>query len=174
MSDRQPPAQRMNISFSSSDVKIEKASLNLKRKAGDGGFDPRAIAMAERRLSAAKDLFPKIAAGDIDVITYALSQLEHATQTKEWFERMQWAAAELKANSVMFQYPLVARVAESLCEFFELAGDINLLGREVISLHLKALQIAMEKGSQAVTEEDEVELLSGLAKASMKALQGNN
>ena len=169
MSER---SSQPEIVFSdAAEIKISKATNMLKKKAGSGGFDPRAIAAAEKRLSEAKNLFPKIAASDIQVIGYALNQLQHATQTKEWMDRIQWAAAELRSNGTMFQYPLVAAVAHSLCEFFDKAKQLSALGRKVVALHLQTLQIALEQGPRAVTKNDETELLSGLAKASAKAMQ---
>jgi 5,10-methylene-tetrahydrofolate dehydrogenase/methenyl tetrahydrofolate cyclohydrolase len=170
MSEQNSP--RPEIVFSDApEVHISKATNLLKKKAGSGGFDPRAVAAAEKRMAEAANLFPKIAASDIEVISYALRQLEHATQTKEWMERIQWAAAELKSNSIMFQYPLVAAVAQSLCEFFEKSKALTALGREVVALHLQTLRIALEQGPRAVTKNDETQLLSGLGKASAKALQ---
>lgn len=152
------------------DVKVTKASFTLKKKAGSGGFDPRALALAEKRLADAKKMFPTIAAGDIEAITYALKQLEHATQTKEWIDRIQWAAAELKINSAMFQYPLVTEVTSSLYEFLAKMKTLTPLGREVIALHLQTLMLAMEQGARPVTQDDKTNLLYGLGKAVEKAL----
>lgn len=171
MPDKQRPASasQPEIVFSEA-VRVEPKSFSLRKKAGTGGFDPKAIAAAEKRLADAKNMFPKIAAGDIDVISYAVSQLEHATQTKEWMERIQWAAAELMSNGTMFQYPLVGAVAQSLYNFMGKATNLSTLGREVILLHLHTLRVALEKGPRAITKEDQSELLDGLAKACAKAL----
>lgn len=145
----------------------------LKRKVGNGGFDPKAIALAEQRLSEAKNLFPQIAADDIQAIQVAMTQLVHATQTKEWLERITWAAVELRSNGAMFQYPLVTAVAELLYLFLLELKKVTPLSQQVIQLHHNALLIAMDHGPRAITNTDEIELLHGLRKAAKKALAEN-
>jgi hypothetical protein len=161
----------LEISFIDPDVKIVKATSSLKKKAGSGGFDPRSVAMAEKRLAEAKSMFPKIAASDIEVIGYALRQLEHATQTKQWLERIQWSAIELKSNGAMFQYPLVTAVASSLCTMLDQIQILTPKAQEVTELHLKTLILVLKEGPRTITEHDENGLIAGLKKAVRKVLQ---
>lgn len=151
------------------DVTIIKAGYELKIKAGSGGFSPVAIAAAERRLEEAKSSFPTIARRDIQEIEEILLLLEQGEISKSLLWRVYAAGLELKLNSQMFQYPLVTAVSDSLCKFTDSVSLMSDLAAEVIALHLRTLKIAIEQGPRAITEQDKVELLSGLEKASEKA-----
>ncbi len=154
-----PTAAQPRIDF------VESTQSERKRFSfSKGGFDPQAVAAAEKRLAEAAAMFPKIAAGDLDVIAYALGQLEHATQIKQWLERMQWAAAELKSNGDMFQYPLVGAIAHSLYTYLESNSDVSVeTARRIVALHLKTMRDALEKGPGAITADDYATWLKPLA-----------
>jgi hypothetical protein len=173
MPNKQPPEFDIAFVDGDDDKHILPPSHALKRKVGHGGFDPKAIAAAEKRLFDAKAMFPQIATSDIDAIDVALKQLEHAPDRKEWIERIQWAAMELRSNGTMFQYPLVTAVAESLYLFVARIRKMTDLKKQVIQLHHNALHIAMGHGPRDVLPSDEAELLNGLRKAAEKALQSN-
>ncbi|MDB5478685.1 MAG: hypothetical protein JWM96_1180 [Alphaproteobacteria bacterium] len=153
------------------EVIIIKASQELKRKAGTGGFDPAAIKNAETRLEAASLMFPAAAEQDISLIEEALELIAAKKPWKDIKLTIQAATVELKSHSIMFRFPLVTVIAESLLRFCGGLTEIQPLAGEVIGLHLKTLRIAINQGPRAITDNDRVALLSGLEKASAKVLR---
>lgn len=161
------------MSESEGEVRVLKASYALKHKVGDGGFSPEAVKAATVRLESAVDLFPTIAAGDLAAIEQALAMIQSGDVSKNVLTKVYSACVELKSHSSMFKFPLVTMVAESLCVFLDAIQEVSEIVRQIISLHLKTLKIAIAEGPRAITEKDKDELLSGLEKASAKALEAS-
>lgn len=154
------------------DVRIIKASFALKIKVGSGGFDPRNVQKAEKSLAMSTHLFPSVASQDIELIKQTLREFQQSNTSSNSVRTILGAAAELRSHSTMFQFPLVSKVAESLLEFCEKVNEMSPLVEEIVLLHLRTLQIAMDEGPRAINGNDRVELLSGLEKACEKALKG--
>lgn len=152
-------------------VRIVKASYALKHKAGDGGFAPEAVKAATQRLENAVEMFPTIAAGDLEAIEEALKAIRLGDLSKDILNKVYGACVELKSHGSMFQFPLVTKVAESLCAFLDAIEKTSTTIREIIALHLETLKLAIAQGPGAITEKDKAELLSGLEKACAKALE---
>lgn len=150
---------------------IIKAVHKLKIKTGPGGFDQRNIMMARKRLAEAAHMFPAVAAQDLTMLDEALLSAKSGADSIETKQRILAACTEIKAHSVMFQFPLVAEIAESLilfCDNLKMYSDV---AYEVIAEYLKALRIAIGEGPRAITPHDRDSLLQDLSKATDKVLR---
>lgn len=145
--------------------RIIKASYVLKIKVGGGGFCPKDLDKAKNTLAQAVHMFPAIAEQDVNRIRKTIYQVQQDGDQDAAIGAIQSAAAELLSHSLMFRFPLVGMVAESLVTFCEKITHITDLAAEVIFLHLRTLQIAIDEGPRAIREDDRAELLDGLHRA---------
>lgn len=155
----------------SDDVIITKAVHKLKIKTGPGGFDRDKVVQAKSRLESSADMFPEVAADDLELIEQALQLLKQENPPRHVLEKIMAAGVELKAHSAMFQFPLVTEVADSLLKFCMGVKTLSPIMREVISHHLNALKIAIGQGPRAITPQDHQDLLQDLEKVSQKVLR---
>ena len=152
-------------------TKIIKASYVLKIKAGEGGFCPKDLKKAKHTMAQAVHMFPSIAEQDVNRIRETIYQLRRDGDQDAAISAIQSAAAELLSHSLMFRFPLVGMVAESLVVFCERITHVTDLAAEVILLHLRTLQIAIDEGPRAIREDDREELLEGLHRACESTLR---
>lgn len=157
--------------MSDPEVRVLKASYALKQKVGDGGFSAQAVKTATERLESAVDMFPTIAASDLAAIEQALKVIQTGDLSKPVLNKVYSACVELKSHGAMFKFPLVTMVADSLCVFLDAIKNVSMTIREVIALHLQTLKIAIAQGPRAITDKDKAELMSGLNKACVKAIE---
>jgi hypothetical protein len=151
-------------------VRIIRATNELKLKVGGGGFSPIAVMNATKRLENSSNLFPLTAEHDLELIQEALRMIEEEANFYEIIRKIRGACNELKSHSAMFKFPLVGKVADSLYDFCEKVTEFSPLIIQVIALHLKTLKIAIDQGPRAITAQDNQSLLVGLEMASTKAL----
>lgn len=147
------------------DVRISTPDNALKHKLGHGGFNPRNIEKAEKRLVAARREFPVIARRELHVINASLLALYDPTHLlKEIFA----AAVDLKANGGLFHYDVIAAIADSLIGFTETLNTIDADSLTIIQLHYDALQLVFARGHDVMTPTQRNELMDGLRKAVTK------
>ncbi len=153
------------------EVRIIRATNELKLKVGGGGFSKIAVNNAEKRLDNASAVFPVAAEHDMTLIQDALRMIEDENVNfYEVLRKIRGACIELKSHSIMFKFPLVGKVAESLYEFCDKITAFTPLIIQVIALHLKTLKIAIDQGPRAIMPTDHKSLLVGLEMACSKAL----
>ena len=147
------------------DVHILPADNRLKQKLGHGGFDGINVKKAEKRLAEARTEFPSIARRELHTINASLMALyDPGRLLRDIFA----ASVDLKSNSGLFSYHVIAAVADSLTHFTEKLEQVDDKSLTIIQLHYDALQLVFDRGHDVMSQEQRVELLSGLQRAVKK------
>ena len=115
----------------------------LKEKIGGGGttgLDFSAIKRAEAAMNVRKEEFTGWMVEDVNKLARARDTFG-AKRTSETFGALYHAAHDLSGQSATFNFPLVARVAASLCKFTDGAGTGESLPLNLIDAHVNAIKI---------------------------------
>ena len=92
----------------------------LKAKVGGGfGIDASAIARAEEALKAMSGQFGQWLQDEIDKLDAAQADIRAKGFTPETAEALYFRAHDLKGLGATYQYPLVTRMAGSLCKLLD-------------------------------------------------------
>jgi len=94
-------------------------TLRLKVGGGFGGIDANAIAKAEEALKAMSSQFGQWLQDEIDKLDAAQAAIRAEGFTPETAERLYFRAHDLKGLGTTYQYPLVTRLAGSLCKLLD-------------------------------------------------------
>ena len=94
-------------------------TLRLKVGGGFGGSDANAIAKAEEALKAMSSQFGQWLQDEIDKLDAAQAAIRAEGFTPETAERLYFRAHDLKGLGTTYQYPLVTRLAGSLCKLLD-------------------------------------------------------
>ena len=115
----------------------------LKAKVGGGtvtGLDLSAIKRAEQAIAELKEEFAGWIVEDVEKLGAARDAFA-ANRSAETFGTLYRAAHDLKGQGATFDFPLVARVAASLCKFTDGAGAGASLPLNLIDAHVDAIRI---------------------------------
>lgn len=117
----------------------------LKAKVGSGGLDPSAIKRAEQALEDLKGEFAGWMVKDVN----RLSQMRNAYEAQRdhaGLSNLYRAAHDLKGQAATFDFPLVARVASSLCKLTDESDHGGVLPMPLIDAHVDAIKIIVRDG----------------------------
>ena len=114
--------------------------LKAKVGGGVGGLDLSAIKRAEAAIDELKEEFAGWIVEDVNKLTAARDAFA-AKRTTDTFGTLYRAAHDLKGQGATFDFPLVARVAASLCKFTDGAGAGESLPLNLIDAHVDAIKI---------------------------------
>jgi chemotaxis protein histidine kinase CheA len=114
--------------------------LKAKVGGGAGGLDLSAIKRAEAAIEELKEEFAGWIVEDMNKLTAARDAFA-AHRTADTFGTLYRAAHDLKGQGATFDFPLVARVAASLCKFTDGAGTGEALPLNLIDAHVDAIKI---------------------------------
>jgi len=115
----------------------------LKAKVGGGavmGLDLSAIKRAEQAIEELKEEFAGWIVEDVDKLTAARDAFA-ANRNADTFGTLYRAAHDLKGQGATFDFPLVARVAASLCKFTDGSSTGEALPLNLIDAHVNAIKI---------------------------------
>jgi chemotaxis protein histidine kinase CheA len=114
----------------------------LKAKAGGGGtIDRAAVARAEKAFTALKSEFSTWMEDDVARLLSARNHLD-ATRTEKARDALFRASHDLKGQGTTFGYPLITRMAASLCRMIEDRAPAD-LPLALIDAHVNAIHIVM-------------------------------
>jgi len=91
----------------------------MKVGGGFGGIDANAIAKAEEALKAMSSQFGQWLQDEIVKLEQAQTAIREAGYTPETAEALYYRAHDLKGLGSTYQYPLVTRLAGSLCKLLD-------------------------------------------------------
>ena len=94
-------------------------TLRLKVGGGFGGIDANAIAKAEEALKAMSSQFGQWLQDEIDKLDQAQTAIRAEGFTPRTAEDLYFRAHDLKGLGATYQYPLVTRLAGSLCKLLD-------------------------------------------------------
>ena len=94
-------------------------TLRLKVGGNFGGIDPNAIARAEAALKAMSSQFGQWLEDEIFKLEKAQSDIRDQGYTSQTAEALYFRAHDLKGLGATYQYPLVTRLAGSLCKMMD-------------------------------------------------------
>jgi chemotaxis protein histidine kinase CheA len=94
-------------------------TLRAKVGGGFGAIDARAIAKAEEALAAMAGQFSQWLQDELDKLEAARAAIKAQGLTAETAEQLYFRAHDLKGLGGTYQYPLVTRIAGSLCKLLD-------------------------------------------------------
>lgn len=94
-------------------------TLRMKVGGGFGGIDANAIAKAEEALKAMSSQFGEWLKDEIVKLEQAQTAIRDTGYTAETAEGLYYRAHDLKGLGSTYQYPLVTRLAGSLCKLLD-------------------------------------------------------
>lgn len=104
----------------SSPAQVIRPPNTLRQKVGGGlGIDAAAIAKAEQALKAMSEQFGQWLQDEIDKLDAAQAAIRAQGYTPETAEALYFRAHDLKGLGTTYQYPLVTRLAASLCRLLD-------------------------------------------------------
>lgn len=121
----------------------------LKAKVGGGfGIDAGAIARAEEALKAMSTQFGQWLQDEIDKLDKAQADIRAKGYTPETAEALYYRAHDLKGLGATYQYPLVTRMAASLCKMLDDPAKRMAAPVMILDAHVDAIRAVVRDGIQ--------------------------
>jgi hypothetical protein len=121
----------------------------LRAKVGGfGGIDANAIAKAEAALKARSDQFGQWLQDEIVKLDQAQADIRAKGYTSETAEALYFRAHDLKGLGATYQYPLVTRIAGSLCRMMDDADKRMQAPIAVLDAHVDGIRAVVRDGLQ--------------------------
>ena len=118
-------------------------TLRLKVGGGFGGIDAAAIAKAEEALQAMSAQFSQWLQDEIAKLEAAQTAIRDQGYTPETAEALYFRAHDLKGLGTTYQYPLVTRLAGSLCKLLDASEKRMAAPVVLIDAHIDAIRAAV-------------------------------
>ena len=124
----------------------------LKAKVGGGGFDALAIQRAEEAIDELK----------VEFAGWIIEDVNRLIETRDAYEsqlnndrlgNLYRAAHDLKGQATTFDFPLVARVASSLCKLTDDTSSAIDLAFPLIDAHVDAIRVIVRDGIKDPTNQ---------------------
>ena len=117
----------------------------LKAKVGSGGLDISAIKRGEQAIEELKDEFAGWMIEDVNRLMQTRDAYEARRET-EILGNLYRAAHDLKGQAATFNFPLVARVASSLCKLTDELDHTVAVPMPLIDAHVDAIKVIVREG----------------------------
>ena len=117
----------------------------LKAKVGSGGLDASVIKRAEEAVDELKDEFASWMTEDVQRLADARNTYE-ANRSQASLGTLYRAAHDLKGQAATFDFPLVARVASSLCKLTDESEQSLEMPLTLIDAHVDAIKVIVRDG----------------------------
>ncbi len=124
----------------SSNVFRPPNALRAKVGGGFGGIDANAIAKAEEALKAMSSQFGQWLQDELAKLDQAQSDIRAKGYTAETAEALYFRAHDLKGLGATYQYPLVTRIAGSLCRILDDADKRLQAPLPLVDAHIDAIK----------------------------------
>lgn len=115
-------------------------TLRLKVGGGFGGIDAGAIAKAEEALKAMSAQFGQWLQDEIVKLDKAQADIRAQGYNEQTAEALYFRAHDLKGLGTTYQYPLVTRLAGSLCKMMDEPGKRMAAPLVLIDAHVDAIK----------------------------------
>jgi len=115
-------------------------TLRLKVGGGFGGIDASAIAKAEAALKAMSSQFGQWLQDEITKLDAAQAGIREKGLNVETAEELYFRAHDLKGLGSTYQYPLVTRLAASLCKLLDEPGKRAEAPQMLLDAHIDAIR----------------------------------
>lgn len=115
-------------------------TLRLKVGGGFGGIDANAIAKAEAALKAMSSQFGQWLQDEITKLDAAQAGIRAKGLNAETAEELYFRAHDLKGLGATYQYPLVTRLAGSLCKLLDEPGKRAEAPLMLLDAHIDAIR----------------------------------
>ncbi len=124
----------------SSNVFRPPNALRAKVGGGFGGIDANAIARAEEALKAMSAQFGQWLQDELVKLDQAHTDIRAKGYTAETAEALYFRAHDLKGLGATYQYPLVTRIAGSLCRILDDADKRMQAPLPLVDAHIDAIK----------------------------------
>ena len=124
----------------SSNVFRPPNALRAKVGGGFGGIDANAIAKAEEALKAMSAHFGQRLQDELVKLDQAQTDIRAKGYTAETAEALYFRAHDLKGLGATYQYPLVTRIAGSLCRMMDDADKRMQAPAALLDAHIDAIR----------------------------------
>lgn len=114
--------------------------LRAKVGGGFGGIDASAIARAEQALKAMSAQFGQWLNDEVAKLDKAQADIRSQGYTPETAEALYFRAHDLKGLGTTYEYPLVTRIAASLCRMLDDADKRMQAPLAVVDAHIDAIK----------------------------------
>lgn len=115
-------------------------TLRLKVGGGFGGIDANAIAKAEAALKAMSAQFGQWLQDEITKLDAAQAAIRAEGLNAQTAEALYFRAHDLKGLGTTYQYPLVTRLAGSLCKLLDEPGKRTEAPVRLLNAHIDAIK----------------------------------
>ena len=115
-------------------------TLRLKVGGGFGGIDANAIAKAEAALKAMSAQFGQWLQDEITKLDAAQTAIRNEGLNAQTAEGLYFRAHDLKGLGTTYQYPLVTRLAGSLCKLLDEPGKRTEAPLRLLNAHIDAIK----------------------------------
>jgi len=123
--------------------------LRAKVGGGFGGIDANAIARAEEALKAMSAQFGQWLNDEVSKLDKAQADIRSQGYTPETAEALYFRAHDLKGLGTTYEYPLVTRIAGSLCRMLDDADKRMQAPLAVIDAHIDAIKAVVRDKIQS-------------------------
>jgi hypothetical protein len=122
----------------------------LRLKVGGGGIDPSAIAKAEAALKALSSNFAAWLNDELVKLEAARGRIHAEGLTQEACDNLYLRAHDLKGLGATYDFPLVTRMAGSLCKLIDDASKRANAPMVLVDAHIDAIRAVVRDGIKTV------------------------
>jgi hypothetical protein len=126
-------------------------TLRLKVGGRLGAIDPAAIAKAEAALKSLSGNFAEWLADEVSKLEASRQRVKTEGLTPEAAENLYLRAHDLKGLGATYEYPLVTRIAGSLCKLIDEPTKRASAPMILVDAHIDAIKAAVKGGIQTDT-----------------------
>ncbi|MBV9995886.1 MAG: Hpt domain-containing protein [Caulobacteraceae bacterium] len=138
------------MSDANSGQKIQAPNtLRLRVGGGLGGIDPAAIARAEAALKSLSGNFAEWLQDEVAKLEAARQRVRTEGMTAESGENLYLRAHDLKGLGATYEYPIVTRIAGSLCKIIDDSAKRQAAPPFLIDAHIDAIKAAVKGAIQS-------------------------
>jgi hypothetical protein len=124
-------------------------TLRLKVGGRLGAIDPAAIAKAEAALKSLSGNFAEWLADEVAKLEAARQRVKAEGLTPEASENLYLRAHDLKGLGATYEYPIVTRIAGSLCKLIDEPAKRADAPLYLVDAHIDAIKAAVKDGIQS-------------------------
>ncbi len=139
-------------------------TLRLKVGGRLGAIDPAAIAKAEAALKSLSGNFAEWLADEVGKLEAARQRVRAEGLTPEASENLYLRAHDLKGLGATYEYPLVTRIAGSLCKLIDDPAKRATAPMALVDAHIDAIRAAVKDHIQTDTHPVGAALVTELEK----------